>query len=340
MEICILEYDYPTLTMNSLLNTGLLLITVRLSAISVSAQLWKAAEPENLPEKRCENAMGTAHGKLYLFGGRGIKTVDEYDPKKNSWTSLSKTPLEIHHFQAVSYKEEVYVLGAFTGGYPHETPIPNIYIFNPLKDEWRKGPEIPENRRRGAAGAFVLNDKIYMVCGIQDGHWDGQVAWFDEYDPIADKWKTIADAPRPRDHVQVAVTGNKLYVAGGRLSTARINQVLNTTIKEVDVYDFKSGKWSTLDASNNLPTLRAGNTTVAYDSKILIIGGESDAHVEAHNEVEAFDPQTQKWEKLPPLQQGRHGTQAVVLNKKVYMAGGCGNRGGGPELNVMEILEK
>eukprot|EP01034_Spumella_vulgaris_P005078 gene5078-6476_t len=94
--------------------------------------MWKAVEPENLPVKRLENAMAEANGKLYLVGGRDIKSVDEYDPKKNTWVSLSNTPLEM-------------------SGYPHEIPIPNIYIFNPDKNEWRKGPEIPENRRRGAA---------------------------------------------------------------------------------------------------------------------------------------------------------------------------------------------
>ena len=326
--------------MNTLFKTGALLLALNILSSSVSGQIWNVSEPENNPEKRHENAMATANGKLYLLGGRGIKAVDEYDFKKDSWTSLGKTPLEMSHFQAITYKNEIYVVGAFTGGYPHETPIPDIYIFNPVKNEWRKGASIPENRRRGAAGAFVLNDKIYLVCGIQDGHWDGQVTWFDEYDPETNQWKTLTDAPRPRDHVQVAVLDNKLYVAGGRLSTARINQVLNTVIKEVDVYDFKTGKWSTMDASNNLPTLRAGNTTVVYNNKILIIGGESDAHVEAHNEVEAFDPQKQKWEKLPNMHQGRHGTQAVSLNKKVYIAAGSANRGGGPELNEMEILEK
>jgi len=326
--------------MNATLKISIFLAVLNLLIPTADAQIWQVSEPENLPEKRHENAMATANGKLYLLGGRGVKPVDEYDFKKDSWSHLKETPLEMSHFQAVTYKNEIYVLGAFTGGYPHETPIPNIYIFNPIKNEWRKGVAIPENRLRGAAGAFVLNDKIYLVCGIQDGHWDGQVTWFDEFDPATNTWKTLPDAPRPRDHVQVAVLNDKLYVAGGRLSTARINQVLNTVIKEVDVYDFKTGKWSTMDAANNLPTLRAGNTTVVYGNKILVIGGESDAHVEAHNEVEAFNTQTQKWEKLPSLHQGRHGTQAVSLNKKVYIAAGSANRGGGPELNDMEILDK
>lgn len=320
--------------------TGAVLLAVNLLAMSVSGQMWKVSEPENLPEKRHESAMAAANGKLYLLGGRGIRPVNEYDFKKDSWTKLSETPIEMSHFQAITFRDEIYILGAFTGGFPHEMPIPHIYIFNPVKNEWRKGPEIPENRRRGAAGAFVLNNKIYVVCGIQDGHWDGHVAWFDEYDPATDKWKILPDAPRPRDHFQAAVVNDKLYAAGGRLSTARIGQVFNTTIKEVDVYDFKTGTWSTLEAANNLPTLRAGNTAVVFENKLLVIGGESDAQAEAHNEVEAFNPKTQKWEKLPSMHQGRHGTQAVSLNKKIYIAAGSANRGNGPELNDMEILEK
>jgi N-acetylneuraminic acid mutarotase len=325
--------------MKKLFQDGLIVLVFLSTSLFVSAQVWKAVEPNNLPETRVENGMTSVHGKLYLLGGRDIKSVGEYDPRKDTWTSLSKSPIEMNHFQAISYKDEVYVLGAFTGSFPHEIPIPNIYIFNPVKNEWRKGPEIPANRRRGAAGAFVLNDKIYLVCGIQDGHWDGHVAWFDVYDPVTDKWSTLADAPRPRDHVQVAVVDGKLYVAGGRLSTAKINQVLNLTVKEVDVYDFKTGKWTTLDASNNIPTPRAGNTAVAFGNKLLIIGGESDAHVEAHSEVEAFDTHSQKWEKFPSMFQGRHGTQAVSLNKKVYIAAGSANRGATPELNDMEVLE-
>ncbi|WP_025765354.1 Kelch repeat-containing protein [Dyadobacter tibetensis] len=304
------------------------------------AQMWKAMEPESLPVKRHENAMAEANGKLYLIGGRGIKPVDQYDPKKDTWTSLIETPIEMSHFQAVTFKDEIWVLGAFTGSYPHELPIPNVYIFNPVKNEWRKGPEIPQDRLRGAAGAFTHQGKIYLACGIQDGHWDGQVAWFDEFDPKTNQWNRLQDAPRPRDHVQVALHDNKLYVAGGRLSSAKTKDTFTLTVNEVDVYDFNTKSWTTLPAEQNIPTPRAGCTAVTYQDKILVIGGESGAQTQAHSEVEAFNTKTQKWEKLPSLHQGRHGTQAVLLNKKVYIGAGSANRGGGPELNDLEVLIK
>jgi N-acetylneuraminic acid mutarotase len=323
------------------IKTGLACILLAVAFLpAANAQYWQAAEPVSLPTNRHENAMTAVKGKLYLLGGRGVKPMEVYDPKKDIWTTRAMAPIEMSHFQAVAYDNKVYVVGAFTGGYPHEVPIPVMYIYNPERDEWRKGPEIPQDRLRGAAGAFVYNDKIYIVCGIQDGHWDGHVAWFDEYNPKTNTWRKLADAPRTRDHVSVAMVGDKLYVAGGRLSTAKINQVLNRTIAEVDVYDFKSNSWTTLPKSENLPTLRAGNMAVAYGKKILIIGGESDAQVPAHSEVEAFDTKTDQWEKFPNLFQGRHGTGAVSMNGKVYVVAGSGNRGGGPELNSMEVLVK
>ena len=237
-----------------IIKTCLLALAATLGAFTpATAQSWQAAEPLNLPTKRHECALAVADGKLYLVGGRGVKAVEEYDPKRDTWTKKAVTPLEMSHFQAITYKDEVYVLGAFTGPYPHEAPIPKMYIYNPDRDEWREGPEIPADRRRGAAGAFAYNDKIYLVAGIQDGHWDGHVAWFDEYDPKTGKWAKLPDAPRPRDHVSVAMVGRKLYVAGGRLSTAKTKNVFNLTVPEVDVYDFDKNAWTTWTKARTSP---------------------------------------------------------------------------------------
>lgn len=317
-----------------------LVLSLFLILSSGFCQEWTVRTTDNNCTNRHENALAAVKGKLILLGGRGMKPVESLDLKTNQWKQLVETPLEMHHFQAVTFDNEVWVLGAFTGGYPHEKPIPNIHIFNPEKNEWRVGPEIPADRRRGAAGVFVHRDKIYIVCGIQDGHWDGHVSWFDEYDPKTDEWKKLPDAPHVRDHVQAVVIDNKVYVAGGRRSTAKIGQVLNLTESAVDVYDFKTNQWTTLPESKNLPTLRAGNASVVLGKKMLVIGGESGEQVPAHNEVEAFNTKTQQWETLSPLHQGRHGTGAVNINGKIYIVAGSGNRGGGPELNSVEVLEE
>jgi N-acetylneuraminic acid mutarotase len=112
--------------------------------------------------------------------------------------------------------------------------------------------------------------------------------------------------------------------------------VLDKTIAEVDVYDFKTGAWTTLP--NGLPTLRAGTCTLTKYPYVIVLQGESTKQVPAHAEVEALDVRTNEWVKFPSLLQGRHGTSTVLYKNKLYIMAGSANRGGGPELNTMEYL--
>jgi N-acetylneuraminic acid mutarotase len=240
-----------------------------------AAAQWRTVAAQNEPEKRHENAFVRAGDYFYAFGGRKKRSVDRYDPKTNAWQPVAEAPLEMHHFQAVAFKGEIYVLGAFTGDFPHETPVPRVYIYNPQKDQWREGSEIPENRRRGAAGAVVHGNKIYLACGIIDGHYDGHVSWLDEFDPATGKWRTLPDAPRARDHVQVAVANNQLVVAGGRRSTHRIGHVLDLTVPEVDVYDLNAAHWKTLPADKNIPTQRAALRPLPGGTKYSSLAGRA-----------------------------------------------------------------
>jgi hypothetical protein len=304
----------------------------------VFSQTVEKIEPTNSCTNRHENSVVAIGSDIFLIGGRGIKPVEKYSEKTNSWTKLVPTPIEMHHFQAIAFQKEIWVIGAFTGRYPHEKPIDRVYIFNPTQNTWREGPLIPEGRRRGGAGAFVKNQKIYLVCGIIDGHWDGHVSWFDEYDPKTGIWKILPEAPHARDHISAAWVSNKLILAGGRRSSANINKVMDFTEPAVDVFDFKSSTWSTLDKTQDIPTQRAGAAAATLGKKILVIGGESGTQVPAHSEIEILDTETMTW--LPPLKlhQGRHGTGIGKIKNKVYIVAGSGNRGGGPELNTIERI--
>jgi N-acetylneuraminic acid mutarotase len=328
--------------MNKIIPFCFVLVLLACSAKRFSTQIekaiqWSLIETTNTCEARHECAATAIGNTYYLVGGRRIQPTESFDLATRTWTKLATPPLEMHHFQAVAYKGEIYVMGAFTGGYPREKPVPNIWIFNPASKQWRKGPDIPTDRQRGAAGVFVYNDKIYMVAGITDGHWDGHVAWFDVFDPASGQWAKMPDAPRARDHFQAAVINDKLYVAGGRRSSARTQQVFELTVAAVDVFDFKSQRWTTLPADKNLPTLRAGCSSVVLGDHVLIIGGESGSQTKAHSECEGFNTKKQIWETFPPLKTGRHGTQAVNINNKLYIAAGCANRGGSPEQTSIEV---
>jgi hypothetical protein len=78
--------------------------------------------------------------------------------------------------------------------------------------------------------------------------------------------------------------------------------------------------------------------TVVRTGNVIIIGGESMAHLNAHREVEVLSLATQRWQSLPELNQGCHGTGAAFVGDTLYIASGVGNRGGKPELTTMQTL--
>ena len=300
---------------------------------------WHRIKTIRMARRRSESAFIEVGGKFYAIGGRNNRALDIYDPATNTWTKGADTPQEIHHFQAVEYKGEIWVIGAFTGPFPKEEPVAFLYVYNPEQNRWRASGRLPDGRHRGAAGVAVYNDKIYLLCGNTLGHWTGHTTWFDEFDPATGEWKTLPDAPNTRDHFQAAIVDGKLYAAGGRNSSHMTGHVMDQTIAEVDVYDFATQKWTTLPKSANLPTLRAGTTSITMGDRVIVLGGESTTQVPAHSEVEAYDVSDRKWHSLAPMLTGRHGTQAIYFNGKVFVTGGAGNRGGGPELNSLDCWE-
>jgi N-acetylneuraminic acid mutarotase len=300
---------------------------------------WHIIPVTTEPEKREDCSFVETDGKFYLIGGRGVMPIEAFDPATNKWEKRKQTPFEMHHFQAITFNHEIYVVGGMSGRFPHEKPFENIYIYNPAKDEWRKGAEIPANRRRGSGGTVVYKNRIYFICGIQDGHYEGTVNWLDVFDPLAGKWQTLADAPHARDHFQAVIIGDKIYVVGGRKTSYKTNQIADLTLPEVDVYDLKKQTWKTFPPSENLPTERAGATNVAYKRKLIVIGGESVKQEKSHNNVEVLDTKRSHWNTFPPLIVGRHDTQAVYFKNAIYIVAGSANRGGGPDQGSIEVMK-
>lgn len=309
------------------------------SAIAEEPHAWETVQTIGQPTARHEAAMVAFKGKLYLIGGRRINPVDVYDPATNTWTAKSKSPIELHHFQAVVHGDAIYLIGAMTGGWPREKPLEKVVVYYPEKDEFKFVHSIPASRRRGGAGAVAFNDKIYVVGGITNGHWDGSRSWLDSYDPKTGTWTPLSDAPHARDHFAAVVIGNKLYAAAGRTTEQKSEQGFDLTVNKVDVYDFESKRWESPRNSTTIPTQRAGNMAAAVGDLIVIGGGESGTQKKAHRDVEAFDTATQQWISLPRLNRGRHGSAFAIIDQYLYTASGCGNRGGSPELTSLERLK-
>jgi len=315
-----------------LLNCLLLLIASSLKSVA-----WTTVEAEGQCAVHPECGVAAFEEQVYVLGGRGKPPVNAYDPAMASWSTLAAPPFTMHHFQAVVLGDRIAVIAGFTGGYPKEDPLTHIWYYLPSEDRWEEGPEIPEARRRGAAGAVVDGDFVYIVSGITNGHWDGHVPWLDRWNWKTGEWTVLEDAPRARDHFHAVIVDGHLLAVGGRRSSASVAKTFDITVPEVDAYELETGIWTTLDAE--LPTPRAGGMTISYQGYAIMIGGESMSQREAHAEVDIFSFESNQWQSAKPLQQGRHGSGICRIGASFYVAAGNGNRGGSHDLQDIETID-
>jgi N-acetylneuraminic acid mutarotase len=212
----------------------------------------------------------------------------------------------------------------------------NVYSYDTKSNTWEKGGEIPSDRRRAGAGAAEYKGKLYLVAGIKHGHSSGTNNLFDCYDPETKTWTALADAPHIRDHCFATVVKDKLYVVGGRNTSFRDpeNKVpfFAKTVLDVDVYDFSSGKWSTLSA--RLPLGSGGGNLVNLNNVLYYMGGERATETERNaprkNTFFLNPSASSQWTETDSLHFARNGMAAAVLNNKIYAAGGSGGGPGGP----------
>ncbi len=289
---------------------------------------WKTVSTKGDSENvhRHENGFIGKNNTFYLIGGRGSvpekpKATMMLDVAQAKWVKRSAPPVDMHHIQPVRYKNKIYVLAGYTGRCCDEKTLEYIYIYEPKSDRWIRGPRIPEQFRRGAAGVVVVNGKFYVGGGIIGGHHNDRTTalrYFDQYDPETDRWVRLQDMPRVRDHFHAVTVDSQIYLIGGRDTSAPDN---SRTVNEIDVYDTLAQVWKTLPQSTDIPTPRSGASYVLHKQRIYVIGGESLDTV--HDITEIFDTGKLTWKTGSRLNIPRHGTQAALRGNSIYLPAGA-----------------
>lgn len=309
---------------------------------------WRTVDTKNSVPGRNECGLAAVNGRLYLLGGdQSAASVEVFNPETADWTKKALAPVPLHHFQPVALGDKVYVLEAFyTVNYPNQLALENAYCYDTKADRWLTLAGLPPDRRRAAAGAAAYKGKLYLVAGIRHGHSSGTTGFFDEYDPLANTWKALPDAPHIRDHSCAVVVGDKLYALGGRNTSyhepGNFMAFFSHTVQAVDCYDFSSGTWSTL--RDTLPQGTGGGTAVNFNETIYYIGGERATATTPNapqNEVYAFDPaMNHGWKTVAPLHSARNGVGGAVLQQSIYIAGGASGPGAPPGISPERFFSR
>jgi len=130
-------------------------------------------------------------------------------------------------------------------------------------------------------------------------------------------WRSFAPLPTSNSEIAIAQMNERIYVIGGYPSTRRFEAT-------VQVYDAETNSWG---FAPPLPQPLHHTMAAGVNDKVYVLGGETSATGSANqgvylNNVYEYDPQTQTWTEKSPMPTARSGGAAVVVDNKIYVAGG------------------
>ena len=306
-----------------------------LHAPPAAAQKWSSAAP--IPVGAEEVYGIAAGGKLYVFGGlapgwKPMGMVFEYDPAGDRWTRKRDMPAFLHHVALATVNGKIYMFGGFElppKGAPAWAPVRTTWEFDPAADTWRQMAPAP--MARGAHNAVVIDNRIHLVggAGLHPGSKETALhparphralGTHEVFDPATNAWSTRADMPTARNHAAAGVVDGRIYVIGGRLGSVFITTATNTDI--VEEYDPATDTWGRLLAP--MPNPRSAVAWGVHGGRIYVIGGEM-----RHRDywatfaaVDAFDPKSNSWTRMPPLPMPRHGLAADFIGNRLHVVSG------------------
>lgn len=319
-------------------------------------QIWSSANPSydgsfdagKYKRHECGAVSCTAFGQHLgiVLGGRGSGDQRRpiiYDYKANSLTMGAQAPKEIHHFQGVTWRDSIAVLGmAMTGPFPNEFPLDNLYLYSPSLDAWVEYDSIPAARRRGSTQAVIDGDWVYFFNGLTIGHKWGWTTKTDRYNLATKTWEILADSPRARDHGVAVKDGNLVYIVGGRRSNAGNAGMHAFPQLKIDVYDLSTDTWDSLPSSADLPGLRGGlmaalQTNALGHKQINVWGGEYQTNT--YSTGIGLDLITNTWNPLPSLSTTMHGNQIIQTHTdSIYLIAGAISGGNEKQVTSPEYI--
>lgn len=258
-------------------------------------------------EPRQEHGAAELGRRIYVVAGlAGRGNANEiYDPATNTWSFGADLPIVTDHPWAVAFGGRVYVGGGVGN---------RVFSYDPGANAWT---EVASSAyfHGGTPAAGVIGERIYVAGGSGGGMVGNEL---EVYDPAANRWTILPPMSCARNHVAGAVLGGKLHVAGGRPGNQRC----------LEVYDPAGNAWA---RRADMPTGRSGIAGAAVGGCFYVFGGEGnfDDPSGIFHQVEAYEPATDSWTRLPPMQTGRHGIYAAVIGGTIHLPGGATTAGFG-----------
>jgi N-acetylneuraminic acid mutarotase len=219
-----------------------------------------------------------------------------------SWTAGSPLSVPRSEVAAAPLTGRIVVVGGFleTGANSRR-----VDAYDPARDAWARLPDLPVSVDHAAAASS--RGRLVVVGGYGADRQPLRAAYLFD----GSGWRTLPPPPEERAAAAAAATaGGTVWVVGGRTRDGLAKTML--------ALDLRTLRWKVVRG----PRPREHLAATALGGRVYAIGGRLAGYDTNFATVEAYDPRTGRWRRLPDLPAPRGGTGAAAVAGRIVSVGG------------------
>jgi N-acetylneuraminic acid mutarotase len=274
---------------------------------------------------------------LYAVGGRALSadqnlgTVERYDPDSDSWTKLEGIPKPSGSVGVAYAAGRVIAIG----GEGTTSVSDAVQAYDIPKGSWSQLPSLPAARHGVAVAA--IEGSLYAIGGATEPGHIGSTKEAEVLDlsggaakttTVAGvKWRTMAEAPSPRQYAAATEVGGRVWLVGGIGAD-------ETASPDSAAYDRAINTWT---SGPRLPRPLHHVTAVTYEDEAVVIGGfVPGSELTSGQSDRVYALRGGAWQELPRLNHPRAAAAAAVVGDKIVVVGGQANGKLVPQTEVFD----
>ncbi len=287
------------------------------TAASVMAGTWRRLSSAPSPAAT-GRTVSVWTGRQMLFFGRaypkpplGVDVAAAYSPTSNRWGRLApfKGPAGNFqgHYSAVWTGQEMLVFGPF-----------DFQAYDPSSNRWRRLPAPPTAEGPSGLVVWTGHEMIYWGGGCCGDSLSNGAA----LNPATNAWRKLARSPLAPSQTPTGVwTGRELIIFVSGLDPD--GKPYPATLARAAAYNPATNTWRRIAP---LPTVRYNATAVWDGREVLVAGGYGAPQTGKPATLPrigfAYNPGTDHWRPLAPMNSGRTQFAAVWTGKRLLIWGG------------------
>ncbi|WP_459740893.1 Kelch repeat-containing protein [Streptomyces sp. E-15] len=218
-----------------------------------------------------------------------------------AWSALPDLPVPVMDNAVDTYQGKLYSALGSDG----QSPLTDLYVYDPATRAWQAGPAAPEPRQATAHG--FIGGRLYTVGGW--GPEETVSRTTQVFDASTGRWSKGPDMPEGRFGAASAVLDGRLYVVGGCTNTDCSDTVY--------AFDPRSRSWSR--AADYPQTISWANCG-AVAGRLYCAGGTHE-YVETADAY-VYDPASDSWQSVAAMPTGLASGTYAAANGRLLVSGG------------------